>query len=268
MPPRSAAQARAATTGSCSRSSGREQYCPNAILILNDYNTIEYGNDNNHFIDIVNRIQAAGAPIDAIGAQAHAAYNMPTNTVKMYLDKHRVRDGPARLHQRVRHQPRDDNAQQRQVMESQFTMFWNNENVAGITLWGYIQGQTWLANTGLMSSGGQQRPAMTWLMDFLARALRASDPPRARLAPSGTWLSSKRGPTLPSSTGAAFDATSDTIWNHNHPVRALAVSECFTRSWRQDPGSTASPVRSRSANRRSTRGRACPRELRFRSAPR
>jgi len=39
----------------------------------------------------------------------------------------------------------------------------------GVTIWGYIQGQTWLANTGLMSSGGQQRPAMTWLMEFLGR---------------------------------------------------------------------------------------------------
>src|SRR5207245_856742 len=44
--------------------------CPNAILILNDYNNIEYGNDNAHTIDIVNKIKAAGAPIDAIGAQA------------------------------------------------------------------------------------------------------------------------------------------------------------------------------------------------------
>ncbi|MGD8860262.1 MAG: endo-1,4-beta-xylanase, partial [Myxococcales bacterium] len=46
------------------------QYCPNAVLILNDYNTIEWPGDNEHFIDIVNRILAAGAPIDAIGAQA------------------------------------------------------------------------------------------------------------------------------------------------------------------------------------------------------
>ena len=54
-------------------------------------------------------------------------------------------------------------------MESQFTMFWNHEKVAGITIWGYIEGQTWLANTGLMTSGGDPRPAMTWLSDFLGR---------------------------------------------------------------------------------------------------
>jgi endo-1,4-beta-xylanase len=54
-------------------------------------------------------------------------------------------------------------------MQSQFTMFWNDTNVKGITLWGYIEGQTWLTNSGLMSSTGQQRPAMTWLMQFLNR---------------------------------------------------------------------------------------------------
>jgi endo-1,4-beta-xylanase len=62
-----------------------------------------------------------------------------------------------------------DDAQQRQIMESQFTMFWNHESVVGITLWGYVEGQTWLANSGLMTSGGDMRPAMTWLVEFLER---------------------------------------------------------------------------------------------------
>jgi endo-1,4-beta-xylanase len=54
-------------------------------------------------------------------------------------------------------------------MQSQFTMFWNDPNVKGITLWGYIVGQTWQTNTGLMTSTGTMRPAMTWLMQFLNR---------------------------------------------------------------------------------------------------
>ncbi len=45
--------------------------CPNAVLILNDFNDIEWTNDNAHMIDIVKKIQALDAPIDAIGAQAH-----------------------------------------------------------------------------------------------------------------------------------------------------------------------------------------------------
>lgn len=144
------------------------QYCPNSILILNDYNTIEYGNDNSHIIDIVNAIKAAGAPIDAIGAQAHAAYNMQTSTVEMYINNLANSTGLPVYISEYDINIADDN-QQKTVMESQFTMFWNNDNIKGVTLWGYIEGQTWQTNTGLMSSGGTQRPAMTWLMDFLGR---------------------------------------------------------------------------------------------------
>jgi endo-1,4-beta-xylanase len=142
------------------------QYCPKATLILNDYNTIEYANDNSHIIDIVNRIKAAGAPIDAIGAQAHDAYKQPTATVKMYLDKLTSSTGLPVYITEYDINLADDN-QQKNVMASQFEMFWNDDNVKGITLWGYIEGATWLANSGLMNGNGQKRPAMTWLLDFL-----------------------------------------------------------------------------------------------------
>ncbi|WP_234022597.1 endo-1,4-beta-xylanase [Sorangium cellulosum] len=59
--------------------------------------------------------------------------------------------------------------EQRRVMESQFTMFWNHPEVKGITLWGYIVGSTWRANTGIQQPSGAMRPAMTWLMGFLGR---------------------------------------------------------------------------------------------------
>jgi len=144
------------------------QYCPSSILILNDYNIIEYGNDNSHIIDVVNRIKAAGAPIDAVGAQAHAAYSMPTATVQGYLDKLATSTGLPVYISEYDINLSDDN-QQKTVMQSQLTMFWNDPNVKGITLWGYIVGQTWLPNTGLMTSTGTERPAMTWLMQFLNR---------------------------------------------------------------------------------------------------
>lgn len=60
----------------------------------------------------------------------------------------------------------DDN-QQKTIMQDQITMYWNNDNVKGITLWGYIVGATWRSNTGLQQPSGAMRPAMTWLMDFI-----------------------------------------------------------------------------------------------------
>jgi endo-1,4-beta-xylanase len=142
------------------------EYCPNAILILNDYNNIEYSADNARTIDIVNKIKNAGAPIHAVGAQAHDAYRNSTGTVQMYIDRIASQTGLPVYISEYDIPIADDN-QQRSVMESQFTMFWDNENVAGITLWGYIVGQTWIGNSGLLTTGGEMRPAMTWLMGFL-----------------------------------------------------------------------------------------------------
>jgi endo-1,4-beta-xylanase len=140
--------------------------CPNATLILNDYNTIEYQTDHDHFVAIVKAIKAAGAPIDAVGAQGHAAYNIATNTVQGFIDDLASQTGlPVYITEYDINLAND--AQQQQVMQSQFTMFWNDTNVKGITLWGYIEGATWEANTGLMSSSGTMRPAMTWLVSFL-----------------------------------------------------------------------------------------------------
>jgi endo-1,4-beta-xylanase len=144
------------------------QYCPNAILILNDYNTIEYPNDHANIIKIAKAIKSAGAPIDAIGAQAHDAYKLSTDVVKGYIDKLASETGLPVYITEYDIGLADDN-QQKQVMQSQITMFWNNENIRGITLWGYIVGATWRPNTGIMNSNGTKRPAMTWLMDFLGR---------------------------------------------------------------------------------------------------
>jgi endo-1,4-beta-xylanase len=140
--------------------------CPNAILILNDYNNIEYSADSNHFISIVNAIKAAGAPIDAVGAQAHDAYKLSTSTVQGLLDNLATSTGlPVYITEYDINLASD--TQQQTVMQSEFTMFWSDNNVKGITLWGYIVGATWQANTGLMTTSGTMRPAMSWLVSFL-----------------------------------------------------------------------------------------------------
>jgi endo-1,4-beta-xylanase len=142
--------------------------CPNAILILNDFNTIELTADNNRIIDIANRVKAAGGPIDAVGAQGHGAYQIATSTVKGFIDKITQQTGLPVYITEYDINVADD-TQQRNIMQDQFTMFWNDANVKGITLWGYIVGATWLPNTGLQQTNGTMRPAMAWLMTFLGR---------------------------------------------------------------------------------------------------
>ena len=121
--------------------------CPNAILLMNDYNTIEVQGDHDRFVSIVKAIQAAGAPIDAVGAQAHGAYTLPTATVQTLLDSLASQTGlPVYITEYDINLA--DDTQQMQVMQYQFTMFWNDDNVKGITLWGYVEGATWQTNTG------------------------------------------------------------------------------------------------------------------------
>jgi endo-1,4-beta-xylanase len=143
------------------------QYCPNAVLILNDYNNIEYGNDNSHFLDIVERIRAAGAPIDALGAQAHDAFKLPSNTVQGFIEKLTATGLPLYITEYDINLA--DDAEQQRVMQEQFPLFWKDEKIAGVTLWGYIVGATWRDNTGLMSSAGSPRPALVWLQQHLGR---------------------------------------------------------------------------------------------------
>lgn len=142
--------------------------CPNAMLILNDYDNAEDAGTAQHTINIVNILKQAGAPVDAVGCQAHGAYNVATATLKENIDRIAVGTGLPVYVTEYDINLADDE-QQRAVMAEQFTMFWNNPHIKGITLWGYIYGQTWQANTGLMQSDGTMRPAMTWLQSFLGR---------------------------------------------------------------------------------------------------
>jgi endo-1,4-beta-xylanase len=142
--------------------------CPNAILILNDYNICEYANDNQNVISLVKAIQLLDAPIDAVGCQAHDAAKIKSSAFKRFMDKITSETGLPVYITEFDIGLADDE-QQRAQYADYFTMFWDDPNVKGMTLWGYITGATWRANTGIMSSDGTMRPAMTWLMDFLKR---------------------------------------------------------------------------------------------------
>ena len=66
----------------------------------------------------------------------------------------------------------DDNIQ-KQCYSEQISHFMENEHVAGITLWGYVYGHTWLDCNGKapgcsgIIKDGKDRAAMAWLRDYL-----------------------------------------------------------------------------------------------------
>ncbi|MCB9497045.1 MAG: endo-1,4-beta-xylanase [Fibrobacteria bacterium] len=143
----------------------RERW-PNAILIYNDYNTFRW--QINEGIDLVKKIKAAGAPVDAYGQQGHDLTDMDAASFKAALKK--IHDGVGMpLYITEYDIGTDNDALQKQRYSEQIPEFWNADYVAGVTLWGYIYGATWTTNgnSGIIKNGAD-RPAMTWLKEYMA----------------------------------------------------------------------------------------------------
>jgi hypothetical protein len=58
-------------------------------------------------------------------------------------------------------------ANQSSKYKTLFPVYWNHPAVAGITLWGYVEGSTWAAGTGLLNADGTEGSAMTWLKSYM-----------------------------------------------------------------------------------------------------
>jgi hypothetical protein len=74
----------------------------------------------------------------------------------------------------------DDN-QQLTLYRERFPILWEHPGVKGVTLWGYVQGQTYQPNGYLLRTNGTERPALSWLREYL------TFPGSYRSFQSGTW---------------------------------------------------------------------------------
>ena len=147
---------------------------PDAILIYNDYNSIRWDVDN--YITLVQAIRDAGAPIDAYGNQSHDVTDISATELKNVLKK---QQDALKMPMYITELDIDqaDDTKQKNQYQSIFPSMWEAEYCAGITLWGYVHGATWVDNSGLYKSG-KERPAMTWLKEYMAtdKAKNAKSP--------------------------------------------------------------------------------------------
>ena len=139
---------------------------PNAILIYNDYNVLQWGVDE--FIGLVGTLRDAGAPIDAYGCQAHSftLNNCSQSTLKNNMST--IQKGlkmPMYVSEYDINFPSD--ADQERKYKEQIPVFWEADYVAGVTLWGWFVGNTWEENTGLIKNK-QERSALKWLREYMA----------------------------------------------------------------------------------------------------
>lgn len=152
---------------------------PNAVLIYNDYNTVQW--QKNEGIQLIQTIKKAGAPVDGYGLQAHdmqvgGGGNNGTgangsclalSTLKSVIEEIWTKTQTPMFISEYDIATEDDN-DQKNCYEQQISYFMENEHIAGITIWGYIYGSTWTTNgnSGIIKNGND-RPAMTWLKQYL-----------------------------------------------------------------------------------------------------
>ena len=138
---------------------------PDAILIYNDYNSIRYDLDN--YITLVQTLRDAGAPIDAYGNQSHELSNISESELENALKKQQDA-----LHMPMFVTELDidiaNDAQQKSQYQKVLPKMWELPYCAGVTLWGYVLGATWVDNSGLYKANGTERPAMTWIKEYMA----------------------------------------------------------------------------------------------------
>lgn len=145
----------------------RERW-PKAVLIYNDYNTLSW--QMNEGIELIQTIVKNGAPVDAYGQQAHDCKGMSKSDFESKMTRIHNETGLPLLVSEYDIGEADD-TKQKNDYANQIPFMWETPWVAGITIWGYINGATWAANTGIMEKDGRKRAAMTWLEDYFAKNL-------------------------------------------------------------------------------------------------
>ncbi len=139
------------------------QRWPDAILIYNDYNSIRY--DLDAYITLVQTLRDAGAPIDAYGNQSHELSGISDTELKSALKK---QQDALQMPMFVTELDIDiaNDAQQKAQYQKVLPILWEAPYCAGVTLWGFIHGATWVNNSGLYKNGAE-RPAMTWIKEYM-----------------------------------------------------------------------------------------------------
>ena len=137
---------------------------PNSILIYNDYNSIQYDIDN--YLDLVRTLRDAGAPIDAYGNQSHAVTGMSATNLSNALER---QQNTLKMPMFITELDIDvaNDAQQKAEYQKLLPVMWEKPYCAGVTLWGYVLGATWVSNSGLYRQDGTERPAMTWIKEYM-----------------------------------------------------------------------------------------------------
>lgn len=141
------------------------QYCPNAILIYNDFNFLTW--DTDEIIELITPAVNAGV-VDALGVQAHSL-NEPKvwSGAELEAKLNQISGLGLPIYVSEYDIALEDDGEQLAMFQEHFPVMYEHPNVVGVTLWGYVVGTTWREGSGLIHQDGRHRPAMDWLLNYL-----------------------------------------------------------------------------------------------------
>jgi GH35 family endo-1,4-beta-xylanase len=149
----------------------RQHWSPNTELHINEYSVINDGAANAQYLQIINLLKDRGL-IDGIGVQGHGfevdggasmatlranLTNLAATGLPVYITEFDIN--------------RADDSVQLQRYQTIFPVLYGHPGVAGITLWGYVQGQIWRPDAYLITALEVKRPAFNWLKTYLSMPL-------------------------------------------------------------------------------------------------
>ena len=207
------------------------EYFPNAKLMLNDFSITNDGNATTRYLEIIELLKARGL-IDLVGVQGHAFEfnynNLPgsaaTHTANLarlaaaglpiYVTEFDI-DGVDAIFSV------QDDALQLARYQALFPVFWENEAVKGVTMWGYVQGGHWRTGSGawLMYPNGAERPALQWLVRYMENKIPVVTPGQSTTVDENVFPGSSIGPV------AAADGDNDPLsqWQLTDPSGKFVI---------------------------------------------
>ncbi|MBC7098939.1 endo-1,4-beta-xylanase [Candidatus Bipolaricaulota bacterium] len=143
------------------------RYFPESVLLLNEYGVVADLGLAKKLLDVVSILEERGL-IDGIGIQCHAFEmdSISRASLKEALDYLSTSGLP--IYVSELDITGDDEIQLRRYQEK-FPVIWEHPAVAGVTLWGYVEGQIWQGDAFLLHTDGTERPALRWLVDYVRK---------------------------------------------------------------------------------------------------
>lgn len=149
-------------------------YLPNTKLLINEFNIVNSNKNTEKYLEIINILKQRNL-IDGIGVQSHcfSLQNINPQTIKNNLDKLASTGLP--IYCSELDLQGDDELQKRRYMYY-FPIFWEHPAVKGVTLWGYRFKRTWIETTWLKDSSNNERPALSWLKNYVLTGVTGQFP--------------------------------------------------------------------------------------------